>query len=350
MGNTIREYFVYVPAIYDGADPVPLMFNFHGYTGQASNHLNTTRMKLVADTAGFILVAPQGSLFSGNTHWNVGAWTVGSSADDLGFTEAMIDTLAAQYNIDLERVYSCGYSNGGYFSFELACKLSNRIAAIGAVGGKMSSQTFNACNPSHPIPVVTIHGTTDNIVTYQTTVPSGSKTIPQVNEYWMNINNTDSIAVIDTIPNTNTSDGSTVEYFSYKNGENCTSVDHYKVIGGGHDWPGAWGNKDIDSSPIIWNFVSQYDINGLIDCNTTSVEQDIYKRNEILIYPNPAKESVTIDIELVKELECRVYSLNGSFLLSRKINSENKTIDLSGLPSNIYILRLGHQAIRLIKE
>ena len=87
-----REYIVYVPEIYDENTPTPLMFNFHGFTSQASGHIGATRMRPIADTAGFILVYPQGSLFLGSTHWNVGAWTVGSTADDLGFTEAMIDT------------------------------------------------------------------------------------------------------------------------------------------------------------------------------------------------------------------------------------------------------------------
>ncbi|NNE28573.1 MAG: prolyl oligopeptidase family serine peptidase, partial [Saprospiraceae bacterium] len=159
-----RQYIIYVPAIYEGSEAVPLMFNFHGYTGTANGQMIGTGMRPVADTAGFIIVYPQGSLFFGASHWNVGAWTNGSTVDDLGFTSAMIDAVASQFNIDLDRVYSCGYSNGGYFSFELACQLSNRFAAIGSVGGKMRSETFEACDPDHPMPVVTIHGTDDNVV------------------------------------------------------------------------------------------------------------------------------------------------------------------------------------------
>ena len=146
LDDNTREYIIYVPEMYDKSTPTPLMFNFHGYTGQASGHMWGTLMRPVADTAGFIIVYPQGSLFRDRTHWNVGSWTKGSTADDVGFTEAMIDKISTKYNIDPKRIYSCGFSNGGYFSFELACKLSNRIAAIGVVGGKMSSETYNDCN------------------------------------------------------------------------------------------------------------------------------------------------------------------------------------------------------------
>jgi len=343
----MRKYIVYIPAIYDGSTPVPLMFNFHGYTGNAGSYMSRVRMQEIADTAGCILCYPYGSLFYGKTHWNVGAWTNGSTADDLGFTEAMIDTLAAEFNINLHRVYSCGYSNGGYFSYELACKLSHRIAAIGSVGGKMSIETYNSCNPEHPTPVVVIHGTKDNTVSYYGTAP-GSKTIREVNTYWINHNNADTSAIVENIPDINTSDGSTVEYYSYQNGDNCTTVDLYKVIGGGHDWPGAWGNKDIDASLIIWNFVSRYDINGRIDCSTTSVAERIKDKNE-LIYPNPAKEFVTIEMDLQKDMECKIYSLIGELILSRNISPGNKTINVSELPSSIYFLNVGSKTMKLIK-
>jgi len=242
------------------------MFNFHGYTGQAIKHLWASGMPPVADEAGFILVCPQGTLFKDRTHWNVGAWTKGSTADDLGFTDAIIDAVSKKFNIDHKRIYSCGFSNGGYFNFELACQLSHRIAAIGSVGGKMSSETYTNCSPSHPIPVVTIHGTADSTVTYEGPRPTGSKSISEVNAFWVDYNGADTAPVVKMMLDINTSDGTTVEYYSYCNGDKCVSVDHYRVIGGKHEWPGIWGNQDISASEIIWNFVSQYDINGLIDC------------------------------------------------------------------------------------
>ena len=46
------------------------------------------------------------------------------------------------------------------------------------------------------------------------------------------------------------------------------------MIGGGHDWPGSFGNMTIDANIEIWRFVSRYDINGLIGCITTSIMED----------------------------------------------------------------------------
>ena len=90
--------------------------------------------------------------------------------------------------------------------------------------------------------------------------------------YWASFNNTDSDPIIIDIPNFNNSDGSTVERKTWANGTNCVSVEELKVNGGGHDWPGVFGNMDIDSDEEIWNFVSKHDINGLIDCSSSSLE------------------------------------------------------------------------------
>ncbi|NEN22144.1 T9SS type A sorting domain-containing protein [Cryomorpha ignava] len=344
-----REYIIYIPEIYDGNSAVPLLFNFHGFSMTASQQMQFGGdMRPVADTAGFILVYPQGTSFAGGNHWNVGSWTAGSPADDIGFTEAMIDTLSANYNIDLSRVYSCGYSNGGYFSFELACQLSNRIAAIGAVAGSMSTETYTSCNPTHPTPVLSIHGTADNVVSYNGGSPINTKSLADVNAYWSNYNNTAETPVVIDLPNTNTSDGSTVVLSLYDNGDQCTSVAHYKVIGGGHFWPGIWGNMDINASAVIWNFVSKYDINGLIGCAATSVNEVSTKENQISIFPNPAKDFITIKRANGDYKEYFIYSMNGKLVLKGTIGSENVVIDLSKLPSASYLLKLGDKTIQVV--
>ena len=343
-----RSYILYVPASYDGSSAVPLVFNFHGFTMSATEQMAVCDMRPVADTANFLLLYPQGSLFFGFTHWNVGSWTVGSTADDLGFTSAMIDALAQSYNINQERVYACGYSNGGYFSFELACQLSDRIASIAAVAGTMSTQTYTACNPMHPMPVMTIHGTADGTVNYNGGNPVNSQSLASVIAYWVDFNNTESIPVTVDMPDLNTTDGSTVQYQSYQQGDSCTAVDHYKVIGGGHDWPGSFGNMDIDASSLIWDFVSKYDLNGLINCNITAVNEALAAKEEISVYPNPASTSVTIQTASNKTQTYYIYNTLGALVLSGETGPSKQIIDVSALPAHIYVLRIENSLIKLI--
>jgi len=264
-----REFIIYIPNTYNSTDTVPLMLNFHGWTMTASDQMNLSDMRALAESEKFILVYPQGTKFKnrffGSTHWNVGSWTTGSTSDDIGFVDTLIDHISGNYNIDLKRIYACGYSNGGFFSHELACNLSNRIAAIGAVSANMSTRTKDNCNPSHPTPVITVSGTNDNEVSYDGTNFEGQISHNEVLNYWVNYNQTDTFPILSDIPNINTTDGSMVKLYQYKNGNNNVEVGHYKVINGGHDWPGTYGNMDIDANSIIWRFVSQFDINGKIE-------------------------------------------------------------------------------------
>jgi polyhydroxybutyrate depolymerase len=267
----IREYAVFVPKSYQENTPVPLMFNFHGGSGDIASQIAIADMRSIADTAGFILVYPQAlpdPNDGGSTNWLQKDPT---TVDDIYFVEAMIDTLSSEYMIDQNRVYACGYSLGGEFSFELACRLSDRIAAVGSVARSMGTYIYGNCSPKHPTAIITIHGTDDDYdgiiwqgVTYYVS-------IDDVNKYWTDFNNTDSTPTVVQLPNLNSTDGSTVEHYSWNNGNGCVSVEHFEVIGGGHDWPGSFGNMDIDASLEIWNFVSKYDINGLIGCDTNSI-------------------------------------------------------------------------------
>lgn len=250
-----REYVLYVPNSYDGSIPVPLMMNFHGYGGSASAYMLYADMRALADAHNFILVYPQGSCLEGAAHWN--AAPLGgdnkSDADDFGFIEALVEELSATHSIDDERIYACGLSNGAMFSYGLACYKSDWIAAIGAVAGTMLDIE---CTPSHPIPLINIHGTADAVIPYNGN--SFYTDVIAVLNTWVAINNTNTTAITNQLM----SGSKVVEHYVFANGDNDTSVEHYKVVNGAH----LWFDLDIEgdnTADLIWNFVSRYDINGL---------------------------------------------------------------------------------------
>ena len=343
-----REYTVYIPESYQGDTDFPLLFNFHGGSGDIASQLSIADMRPIADTADFILIYPQAlpdPNDGGSTQWTHKEPT---TIDDIFFVEAMIDAMAADYMIDQNRVYACGYSNGGEFSLELACRLSDRIAAIGVVARSMFIDTFNECDPTHPIGILTIHGSLDDYngitfggITYYIS-------LDDLNMYWSDFNNTDSNPSVIDIPDLNTDDGSTVEHFSWGNGDGCVAVEHFKVNGGGHDWPGSFGNMDIDASLEIWNYVSQYDLDGLIGCTTVSVQEEL-KEHEIQLYPNPVSDHLLIESDLQENQAFQIYSSIGKLVLSGKITAQNNTLDLSELPAQIYFFKMENKTMKFIK-
>ena len=282
-----REYIVYIPDSYNSTTEFPVMFSFHGGAGYANDFIETNDMRPVADTANFIAVYPQGAIDpeGGTTSWIHKAPT---EHDDIFFIEAVIDSLAQDYLIDLDRVYACGYSEGAIFSYELGCRLNNKIASFVAVSGSMLADYYRndiyqwgTCSPVHPTPVMLIAGTIDQ--NPHSTYEGFSYyemplylSVDEITSYWSDYNNGDLDPTIYEVPNINNSDGSTVERKVWSNGDNCTSIEELKVIGGDHDWPGSFGNMDINSTLEIWNFVSKYDINGLINCNSVSNPENIH--------------------------------------------------------------------------
>ena len=261
-GGLEREYLLYVPAAYDGSAAVPLLFNFHGYTSNARDQLGYGNFRPLADTANFIVVAPQGTKLEGRTHWNVGGWTYQSTVDDVGFTAALLDQLTEEYNVDERRVYATGMSNGGYMSFLLACQLSDRFAAVASVTGAMTPQTYAACAPTHPTPVLQVHSTSDPVVPFTGAI--WSTPIDTVLKYWVTFNELPADPVRRSLPDADPSDGSTVEHFRYADPARPVAVEHYRITNGGHTWPGTpfraqpGVNRDFDATEVIWAFLSGY--------------------------------------------------------------------------------------------
>jgi polyhydroxybutyrate depolymerase len=250
-----REYILYVPNSYDGTSAVPLLLNFHGFGGSASEFINDADMRAEAEANSFILVYPQGSCLNGASHWNPCPIDGDnkSTADDVGFVEAMISEISSQYNLDMERIYAAGYSNGGMMAYGLANYKSDLIAAVASVSGAM----LNCIGPtSHPMPVVHLHGTSDGVVSYNGSNDWNS--VQSTLDYWTSFNNTISTPTIYT----DNTGGMTIEHYVYGQGDNSVSVEHYKYIGGDH----VWFNEPYqgqNASNLVWSFMSKYDINGL---------------------------------------------------------------------------------------
>lgn len=350
-GNN-REYTVYIPASYDGTTDFPLLFNFHGGGDFIATHMSNIDMRPIADTANFILVYPQAIPDPGNGGSTSWMHKEPTTHDDVPFVQAMIDSISSDYSINPDRIYACGYSLGGEFTYELGCQLNNKIAAIGAVARTMGTETFNNCTPVHPTGVITILGTADAISDYNGINYLGTQyyeSADDVHNYWANSNNCIVTPIVSNVPNTNTSDGSTVERHTWANSDGCIYVEHFKVIGGGHDWPGSFGNMDIDASQEIWNFVSRYDINGLIGCATASTSEMNSAQVNYKVYPNPFDDQLTIKTDFTSIKEFKIYTILGELMITGQLNSDVNTIDLSSLSPNIYFLRTKDQSIKLIK-
>ncbi|MGB1102538.1 MAG: T9SS type A sorting domain-containing protein [Crocinitomicaceae bacterium] len=347
----MREYRLYIPEIYDGTEPVPLVFNLHGYGSNNVQQEAYGDFRPVADTANFIICHPQGLPDDlGTNHWNCFGT---SSVDDVGFISALIDTIYSNYNIYGNQIYSTGMSNGGFMSYKLACLLSGRIAAVASVTGSITPTEYDDCITNHPMPVMQIHGTEDPTVPYD----GGFLFMPieDVVDHWVTFNECDTEPIVTEVPDTDPDDGCTATHYLYDNGLMGSTVEFYKINGGEHTWPGSEyvtsvTNNDFNASVEIWRFFRNYTLNEL----TSSVEEEEALIDLFTVYPNPlVGEKVNLRFNTSAEKTIVVHNALGQVVYQTKTTGQQ--LEFDGLKeAGLYFLSVSvddqQQTVKLVRN
>ncbi len=272
-----RSYRRFVPTSYDPDEPIPVVLNFHGYTGSPDAQVGLSLLEPVGEAEGFVVVHPQGTVAAslGETFWNnqLGPPSADDptlDVDDVAFAEQLLDRLEADLCVDLRRVYSTGMSNGGMFTSRLACDLSERLAAVATVAGILHPDD---CDPTRAIPLLHIHGTADDIVPFEAgpsilgdeimdALTGSIRSVPDQVDDWSDeygcAADPTTVAVSDE-----------VERREYRGCDDGGEVDFYVVADGGHTWPGtvlAPGLEailgrttfDIDGAAVVWDWFERH--------------------------------------------------------------------------------------------
>ncbi len=197
-----------------------------------------------------------------------------SDADDVHFISVLIDKITSSYNINPDKIYVSGTSNGGLMALRLAVESPEKIAAVAAIAAAMPDQSECGA-PSMPVSILFMNGTADAHLPYTggtvgdpPSADHGSvfSTEQSVN-IWTTLDQTDTTPVIGNFPDLDINDGGTVTKYSYLNGTGGTEVILYKINGGGHSAPSIlerysplfetyFGkqNHDIEMVNEVWNF------------------------------------------------------------------------------------------------
>ena len=167
-----RFYEMHVPPSYDGKSSVPVVMVFHGGGGYPAGARYQSGMDKVSNKEGFIVLYPAGtgSLFKDRLLvWNDGRkYKDGSKvgANDVGYVLAMLEDAEKLFRLDRQRVYACGMSNGAQFTYTLAKKIPEQIAAIACVAGHRPADYIYK-PPSLPMPVMQFAGKLDELAPYE---------------------------------------------------------------------------------------------------------------------------------------------------------------------------------------
>jgi polyhydroxybutyrate depolymerase len=252
VGGVKRSYLVYVPknlpSGYAGAILV-----FHGGGGNAHRMLNMSNMHAVADREGFISVYVQTS--DKGVRWMDGRDESYQGKEDIDYVRAVINSLQKKYNVDPNRVFATGISNGGAFINRLACDAPGLVKGIAPIAANMSIHLNSVCDPSKGTPVIMFSGTDDPLMPFnggkgdpppfikramnkQGLRPEGSEGMLSSHDtikFWAG-KNACSQSKNENRPD-RVDDGTTISVATYDGCRDGKAV-LFQINGGGHAWPG----------------------------------------------------------------------------------------------------------------
>jgi polyhydroxybutyrate depolymerase len=266
-----RSYLVHIPPGYDAATPTPVVLAFHGAWMNAALMASFSGLNATADREGFIVVYPNGTGFGEGmlffNAWNSPGRAGRGPPDDVGFTAALLDDLAGVVNVDPDRIFATGMSNGAMMSYRLAAELSDRIAAIAPVGGTLA---ISRVRPGRPVPVIHFHGSADTIVPVDGPNRRTGRFVPyqsleRTMKVWIEINQCPPQPQVTHLPDL-ADDGTTVTRKVYGPGRNGSEVVLFLIEGAGHTWPGrkppvnflGRSTMDISANDLMWKFFQRH--------------------------------------------------------------------------------------------
>lgn len=214
-----RTYLLAIPGDLSGG-PAPVIVLLHGMGSTAADINRVSDLPTRAADVGMIVVTPQA----------VGTptiWQPGDQGPDAAFLDQILDALDRTHCIDTARVHMAGFSAGAALAASYACARQDRIASIVTV----TVESPAGC--AEPMPILSFHGTADPVIAYGNYDPAaGPVTGTEANmAIWANTAGCQPIA-------TTTEVGTEVSRLEWPGCADGAEVVLFRVLGGGHDWPG----------------------------------------------------------------------------------------------------------------
>ncbi|WP_224386562.1 PHB depolymerase family esterase [Pseudonocardia sp. ICBG1293] len=227
-GGLQRTVRVHLPDGYRADRPTPVVLVFHGRGNDGATTENVSGLSGLPAVVAYPDGVPGGE---DKRAWQ-GAPYSAPGVDDVVFTGSLLDELESTLCVDPGRVFATGKSNGGGFTEILACRMSDRIAAIAPVAGAYYRAGEPPCRPGRPVPALFVHGTDDATIPYTGDADRGLPAIPAKVAEWVARDG------CHARPQTRRIEPD-VTIATWRGCRDGARVSHVAVDVGGHTWPGA---------------------------------------------------------------------------------------------------------------
>ena len=229
-----RSVLIQAPLVVDKDKSYPVVFAFHGRGGKNTSWVNS--LKEFTNAGTFVGVYPQGHLNS----WNLGPEP--STADDVAFVEAIVNRLQDISNLNLDRVFAVGTSNGAGMVNLLGAETTHFKAIAPVVSQLITSIVLT--QQTKPLSIFQVNGAADNSIPIEGGNKFGHTFLSALEsaEKWANQFGCNSTPTIETVGENTT--------YSFGNCTNSVQINYLRVEQGGHNI--------IASYPNLWNEMWQF--------------------------------------------------------------------------------------------
>jgi len=201
-----RHFYLYSPSSYsthNGSMSYPLVLFFHGVSDTCEQYITQFSVyAFVGEVHQYHVGIMCGTLSSSNVvAWNAGMCCLGQNSssiyvDDIIYTRTAVSMINSLVNVDNQRIYAMGHSNGAFMSEALACNASDIFSAIASnAGGTVlvpgNEAGIAVCDRMYgenSTSILLIHGTGDTSVPYDGNPNSGLPSVKRDFSAWSSRN------------------------------------------------------------------------------------------------------------------------------------------------------------------
>ena len=246
QGLNRREIEYVLPRDVRPGERLPVVVVLHGASNSPWLMQSRTGLGQAVVDRRFIGIFPHGVAES----WNAGrccrpAMTLG--IDDESFLDAVVADAARRPEVDPQRIYMVGESNGGIMTYRYLCDHADRLAGAASVVGT----SLAGCPPNRPVPIIHVAASADEVVPYSGGFTATARVLsasgfPPVVESMKRLAAAEHCA---PAPRTDTAGpAETMEWTGCRDG---SRVELVTVIGAKHGWPRGEG---FDATEAVLDF------------------------------------------------------------------------------------------------
>ncbi|MAY04807.1 MAG: hypothetical protein CMB25_04295 [Euryarchaeota archaeon] len=243
----------------DAGTKLPIIIAFHGGDGSNEDFQQQNEFDQLGEEEKFIMAYPiaESDRTAAEGEWFLN--TAATSRDDNDFTESIVDGLSKVYCVDQDKLYAIGYSLGSMFTYEIACQLNHRFAAVASFAGTMPVSPAS-CDMSGSVAVLHIHGKLDYIIDYDEDWDwkdgehegvGTMSNVPGMIDFWAQ-----KLDCQDEMTHSHLFGGDDVEHIVHKDCDGDVRVEHYGMEAHEHTWPNQVDG--VNTYQLIWDFLSDF--------------------------------------------------------------------------------------------